>query len=202
MRIVPATRSGIAEAIGALQYDEVVAYPTETLYGLAVNPFSGKALARLFEIKGRKAGKPVLLIVADAQQLRQVVAAVPPRAEYYMQRFWPGPLTLLFERAAGLPDAVTASGPRVAVRCPGCDTARELCRVFGGALTSTSANESGRPPARSVGEIALSGVTVAIDGGVLPESAPSTLLDPETGAVLREGAVPREALLYPDEPFH
>lgn len=202
MKIVPASPEGIAEAVDALRADEVVAYPTETVYGLAVNPFSDRALARLFETKGRTRDKAVLLIVADDQQLRQVVAGVSARAEYYVQRFWPGPLTLLFERSPRLPDAVTSGSPRVAVRCPGCETAQHLCRAFGGALTSTSANASGMRAARSVGEIGLCGVAVAIDGGVLPESAPSTLLDPDTGEVLREGAVPLDALRYPDEPHH
>lgn len=196
MKSVAATSEGIAEAVAALRADEVIAYPTETVYGLAVNPFSERALARLFAIKGRDENRAVLLIVADDVQLRRVTARVSPRAEYYMRQFWPGPLTLLFDGISGLPDIVTAGGTRVAVRCPGCDTARDLCRVFGGALTSTSANQSGKPPARSVAEIDLAGIALAIDGGVLPERAPSTLLDPDTGKVLREGIIPSTSLLF------
>ncbi|MDQ1257876.1 MAG: L-threonylcarbamoyladenylate synthase, partial [Candidatus Hydrogenedentes bacterium] len=111
------------------------------------------------------------------------------RARAYAEAFWPGPLSLLLPKAPGLPDALTAGRGEVCVRCPGLDTARALCRAAGSALTSTSANRSGQSPARSLDELDLPGVSIAIDGGTLPPSPPSTVFDPETCRILREGVI-------------
>ena len=192
---MPDTEAGIAAAAAALRADEIVAYPTETVYGLAANPLSERALDRLFTAKGREERTPVLLIVFDTLQLVPVVGEITERAALFMHEFWPGPLTLLFPAAADLPGRLTGDGGKIAVRCPGCKTARALCAAFGGPLTSTSANVSGRPSARSVPAIEVPDVAIAIDGGELPESAPSTLFDPDAGRVLREGVIPAEQLL-------
>lgn len=194
MKVVPASPAGLQEAAAVLRGDGLVAYPTETVYGLAVNPFSEPALTRLFDVKGRDACKPVLLIIGELEHLNRIVQCVPDLAQAYMEAFWPGPLTLLFPRSAELPSQVTAGGGKVGVRLPSCETARALCRVFGGAVISSSANRSGAAPARSLEAIDLAGVDLAIDGGELPESLPSTLFDPVTGEVLRAGVVPETAL--------
>ncbi len=187
---VPPTPAGIADAVAALRRGHVVAYPTETVYGLAVDPWSEVALAQLYAVKGRPGHKPVLLAVADEAQLRAVVAEAPRAARPYMDTFWPGPLTLLFPSHPELPQAVTAGASKVAVRCPAHEVVRQLCRAFGGAVTSTSANHAGMPPARSPAALAqLQGVSVVIDAGLLPECVVSTLFDPETGQVLRAGAI-------------
>lgn len=194
MKVVPPIRESYAEAASLIRAGEVVACPTETVYGLAVDPFSETAIETLFRVKGRDARNPILLVVAHESQLAEVVREITPAARRYMDAFWPGPLTLLFPKAAGLSDALTAGQDRIAVRCPACPIARDLCAVFGHALTSTSANRSGCPPATSVQEIDLDGIALAIDGGALPESAPSTLLDPESGRILRAGALSEETL--------
>ncbi|HNR30433.1 MAG TPA: L-threonylcarbamoyladenylate synthase [Candidatus Hydrogenedentes bacterium] len=196
MKVVPATPKGLAEAVAALRDGCVVAYPTETVYGLAVDPFSGAALDRLFDIKRRDAAKPLLLVIGELRQLAPIVQRVPAEAWPCMDTFWPGPLTLLFPKNERLPSRLTADRDKVAVRLPACATARALCSAFGGALTSSSANQSGAPPARCVDEINLAGVDLAIDGGLLPESPPSTLFDPVTGEVLRAGAIPEAALRH------
>lgn len=197
MKIVPPDAEGIARAAALLRTGGVVAYPTETVYGLAVDPLSPEAVDRLFEVKGREERNPVLLIVDNASQLEAVTASIPDAARPYMDRFWPGPLSMLFPRDPALPEQLTAGGAKVCVRCPANETARALCRAFGGALTSTSANRSGEPPATSVDGLNLPGVDLAIDAGPLPPSAPSTIFDPETGTVLREGAIGTATLKRP-----
>lgn len=194
MRVLPATPGGLAVAAAAIRAGEVVAYPTETVYGLGADPFNESALARLFEIKGRPETNPVLLIVSDAGEVGRVAAEVSEAARACMDAFWPGPLSLVLPAAAGLPAAVTAGGTKVCVRCPGSDVARALCRLAGGPVTSTSANRSGEPAASRLDDALLPGVVLVLDGGTLPSSLPSTVYDPDTGEVLRAGAVPEEAL--------
>ena len=193
MIVAPDSR-GVATAAAAIGRGEVVAYPTETVYGLAVDPFSNAALERLFAIKLRERGKPVLLIVADETQLVRVVGDVSAAARHFIRQFWPGPLTLLFPRHPDLADAVTAGGDTVCVRCPGSEIARTLCTAVGHAVTSTSANASGEQPALSVQAMALSGIDVAIDGGPCMSRVPSTIYDPDTDTILRHGVVTEEAL--------
>ncbi len=194
MKRLPPTPQGIAEAAQAIQSGEVVAYPTETVYGLAVNPFSEKALQRLFEVKGRDHDNPVLLIVADFGQLDTVVTEVSECARACATAFWPGPLSLLMTKHEKLPDAVTAGREKVCVRCPANDIARDLCRVAGQALTSTSANPSGEPPALSLDELSLANVAVGLDGGCLSPSPPSTIYDPDENRMLREGVIGMEQI--------
>ncbi len=194
MKIVPPTPEGLAEAARLLRRGEVVVYPTETVYGLAVDPASESALERLFAVKGRREDHPVLLIIADALQLQPWVAEISANAQACMEVFWPGPLSLLFPHADGLPAALTAGSAKICVRCPACPVARELCRVFGGAVTSSSANRSGEPPARSLQELHLDGVALGVDGGVLPARVPSTVYDPDGDRILRAGDITWEQL--------
>lgn len=194
MRIVPPTPEGIREAADAIRAGEVVAYPTETVYGLAVDPFSEDAVARLFAVKERDRGKPVLLIVADAAQLAGVTVAVSPEAEACIRAFWPGPLSLLLPKAAWLAPGVTAGAAKVCVRETSSVIARALCEAVGHAITSTSANRSGGEPARSLEEIDMPGIAIGIDGVALSPSPPSTVFDPDERRVIRAGAVSENAL--------
>lgn len=189
-----ADTEGIFEALRILASDGVVAYPTETVYGLAVHPFSEAALDALFRVKQREEGRPVLLIVSDAGQVSALARAVPERARACMNAFWPGPLSLLLPGLPALPKRLLDAAGRCCVRCPGNDIARELCRQWGGPLTSTSANLSGRPPAVTAEEAALPGVALALQGEGLAVRLPSTVYDPETGTVLREGEITAEMI--------
>jgi L-threonylcarbamoyladenylate synthase len=194
MKTVPATAAGYAEALRALQADEVVAHPTETVYGLAVNPFSVAALDRLFAIKGRDPGRPLVLIVSGMDQVQMVARFISPRAREYMKQFWPGPLSLVLPRQPSLPPVLTGGGDKICVRCSSSEVARELCRLFERPLTSTSANLTGHPPAQSAAEVKLTGVAVLIDGGRLDEALPSTVFDPDEMIVYREGAITKRML--------
>jgi L-threonylcarbamoyladenylate synthase len=191
--VVAPDAAGLAQAAEAVRRGEVVAYPTETVYGLAVDPWSETALDRLFAVKGRPDDRPILLIVDTEAQLHRVTPHISARARACMQAFWPGPLTVLFPRDPSLPSRLTAGQPMVAVRCPGSEIARALCRACGHAVTSSSANLSGEPAASSLADLPP-GIGLAIDGGMLPPSPPSTLYDPESGRVLREGAIPARDL--------
>ena len=194
MKILPAQLRGFQDAVEILRQDGIVAYPTETVYGLAVNPFSRAALERLLDAKGRDASKGILLIVADSNQLGHVARDVPDEAIPLIEAFWPGPLTLLFPATAEVPDVLLGPSGKVAVRCPGHAAARELCAVFGGPLTSTSANRSGAPPATCAEAIDLPDANAVLDGGTLPPAKPSTLVDPETRTIVREGAINKQTL--------
>ncbi len=190
---VSAEPQGISQAAQAIQSGLVVAYPTETVYGLGADPFSESALTRLFAAKHRDPSHPVLLIVAGLEQLATVIADFPEQAEAVAGAFWPGPLSLLLPKAPGLPDRIAAQG-KVCVRWTASPIAQDLCRAVGGPITSTSANRSGEPPACVFSELALPGVAVGIDAGSLAGSEPSTVYDPDSSLVLRQGAVSAEAI--------
>ncbi|HIJ65611.1 MAG TPA: threonylcarbamoyl-AMP synthase [Candidatus Hydrogenedentes bacterium] len=194
MKIVPTTDAGLSIAAEAIRAGEIVAYPTEAVYGLGADPFSEKAVRRLFELKGREETKPILLVISDPDQLERVARRVSPRAAAYAKAFWPGPLSMLFPKAQSLAAALTGGADEVCVRCPGSEIARRLCRAVGGPITSTSANRAGAPPARALPDVNVPGVAVGVDGGTLEPGPPSTVFDPTRRAILREGAVPASEL--------
>ena len=177
------------EAAAVLRDGGIVAYPTETVYGLAVDPFSVEALDRLFAAKGRAREKAILLIIGCRAHLDRVAADVPPRAQAYMDAFWPGPLSLLLPKHPDLPEELAPGLDSICVRCPGLPAARALCDAFGGPVTSTSANTSGEAPARSLDDLDLPGLTLGLDGGLLRPEPPSTILDVRSGKILREGPI-------------
>lgn len=191
--ILPVDAASIAAAAEALRRGEVVAYPTETVYGLGVDPRSPEAVERLFQVKNRAQDQPVLLIIAEPEDVEQI-AVVSDAARRCIEVFWPGPLTLVLPAKGAFPPGVQAPDGTVAVRCSACPSARALARAFGGPITSTSANRAGAPPAPRAADAALDGVFCVLDGGELPPSAPSTVYAPDRDEILREGAISAEAL--------
>lgn len=194
MTLLPPGLDAFRRAAEALRQGQVVGYPTETVYGLAVDPFNEDALDALFRVKGRPETNPIVLVVAEVPDVQAVARDISERARRLMVRFWPGPLSLVLPRVTSLPERVTAGLPKVSVRCPAHDYARALSRVVGGPITSTSANLSGQPPATGAAGCALPGVRFVIDGGTLAPSAPSTVYDPDEDRVYREGAIPAEEI--------
>ena len=194
MNIVQPDAAGLDGTVQVIGTGAVVAYPTETVYGLAVNPFSEEALDALFSVKARDAAHPVLLIVADNTQIALLTGEVSKRAAACMAAFWPGPLSLLFPPLPGMPSRLLGDSGQICVRCPSHGIARELCRRWNGPLTSTSANLSGEPPARTAEDAALPGVSLVLDGGRLESYPPSTVYDPEAGIVLRPGPITIEMI--------
>ncbi len=183
--------------IKALRSGQVVAIPTETYYGLAVDPFEEQALERLFRLKRRPASKPVPVIIGKREQLTLLVQKISESHRLLIERFWPGPLTLLFWAKPGLPDLLTGKAKKVAVRLTSHPLAQELAAVFG-PLTATSANLSGASPAVKAEEVLreLPDVDLVLDAGVCPGKVPSTLLDltVDPPQILREGRVTKDEL--------
>jgi L-threonylcarbamoyladenylate synthase len=181
----------LAVAVVALRRGEIVAYPTETFYGLAVDATDELALARLRELKGR-AEKAFSVLVVGAEMLEQLVEPPSAKARALMARYWPGALTLALPAREGVPAALVADGC-VAVRESPHALARSLVRAFGGAITATSANLAGAPPATTPDEVVsgLGGRCVVLPGGATPGGAPSTLARVRGNRieVLRPGAV-------------
>jgi L-threonylcarbamoyladenylate synthase len=187
----------VARAADVLRAGELIVYPTETLYALGGLALLAAAAHRVRLAKGRADGKPLPLIVADAEAARALCRSWPAAADTLAARFWPGPLTLVLPASGRVPVEVTAGTGTVAVRVSGLPLARALSRAVG-PLVSTSANQAGEPPAVTCTEaLAAVGaaVALALDGGACT-GAPSTIVD-LTGdhpVVLREGAVRRADL--------
>jgi L-threonylcarbamoyladenylate synthase len=172
----------------------VIAYPTDTFYGLGADPANPAAVKRLFEIKDRQKDQPILLLLADAKDVVAWAADITPHASVLMKRFWPGPLTLVFKAKAGVPPELTAGTGTIGLRVPGSELTRGLIRFLGHALTGTSANLSGRSSLRTARETAEAIGDLAdliLDGGETAGGKPSTVVDVsiDPPRVIREGAI-------------
>jgi L-threonylcarbamoyladenylate synthase len=192
-------RDAIQHAIDVLRRGGVVAFPTDTLYGLAVDPRSADAVSRLFAIKGREAGHAVPLIAANVEQAGDA-AVFDHRARQVASAFWPGPVSIVLPAQKAIREEILGTGRSVAVRVPAHHVARALSEGFGFCITSTSANISGQPPTASPQVVTntLGGlVDFVLDAGDSPGGQPSTIVDlcgPEPRLV-RAGAIAWERVL-------
>ncbi len=181
-----------------LKKGKVGAIPTETFYGLSANPFSEKALKRIFQIKGRNFNKPILLLIGKLEQLLLVVDEIPPAAERLISKFWPGPLTIVFKAKDNLSPFLTAGTGTIGVRLSSSPVVRKICETFELPITGTSANISGKPPARSAEEVLkkLPEIDFILDGGKLYTKAPSTVISVigDKLNLIREGEIPFEKI--------
>jgi L-threonylcarbamoyladenylate synthase len=199
-RPIEATDDAIAEAAARLRDGRVVAFPTETVYGLGADTFSATAIGRVYALKGRPLDNPLIAHVLDDEQARTVVAGWDERCTELAETFWPGPLTLVLPRAAEVPDEATAGWPTIAVRSPAHPVARRLLAAFGGSVSAPSANRSGHVSPTRVRHVAddFSGSEdlLILDGGPSAVGIESTVLDlsGSVPSVLRPGAVTVEAL--------
>ncbi|HEV7892971.1 MAG TPA: L-threonylcarbamoyladenylate synthase [Pyrinomonadaceae bacterium] len=186
-------RAGRSVAAGG-----VIAFRTDTFYGLGANPFDAAAVAAVNELKGRE-GKPILVLVATAEDAARLIARTSRAFDALAARHWPGALTLVAEARAELPALLTAGTGTIGVRLPADEHARAVVRASGGALTATSANPAGLPPARNAEEAARyfpDGLALVIDGGPSLAELPSTVLEVtgERPRLIREGVVTRSEL--------
>jgi L-threonylcarbamoyladenylate synthase len=200
-KILPADGAGIARAAEIIGRGGVVAFPTETFYGLAADALNETALKKIFTIKGREEKKPLLLLVSGQDRLLLLVEEISPTARRLMDRFWPGPLTLVFAARQSLSPLVTGGTGKVGLRVSSHPVARALLGKVGRPITATSANLSGHPSIRLPGEVinSLDAVVDAVlDGGETAGGWGSTLLDVTCSPpkILRPGAIP-EADLAP-----
>jgi L-threonylcarbamoyladenylate synthase len=193
--------AAVAPAVEVLRQGGVVAFPTDTLYGLAVDPRSDAAVAKLFALKGRGARVAVPLIGSSIEQVllaggHGTIGAVERRVA---DAFWPGPLSIVIRPSAALARGVLGGETTVAVRVPAHPVARQLAAAFGFCVTATSANPTGSAPAASADDVAaiLPAVDLLLDGGDAPGGAPSTIVgfDSNGPVLLRAGAIAWERVL-------
>ncbi len=171
---------------------ELVAIPTETVYGLAANALDERAVARVFEVKNRPLHNPLIIHVADVDQINRYTTDVPPAAQKLLSRFAPGPLTLLLPRNSTIPDIVTASSPLVAVRIPAHPMTRELLRRTGIPLAAPSANPFGYISPTTAGHVEKmlrDKIPYILDGGPCEAGIESTIIGFPAGVptIYREG---------------
>lgn len=180
----------LADAADVLRRGGVIAYPTEAVFGLGGDPHNRTAFERIFALKQRPATQGVLLIAADFAQIARYVdmTKVPQGVLAQVRASWPGPFTWVFPRSADVPDWIAGEHAGIALRVTAHGPAAALCRAFGGALVSTSANPHGHPPARDLATLTayfgeeLDGIVDAPLGGA---SQPTTIRDALTGAIIR-----------------
>ncbi len=188
------TSSDIDQAIAVLRSGGLVAFPTETVYGLGADASNDAAVARVFSVKGRPTDHPLIVHLADSEQLGDWAAIVTPTARLLADAFWPGPLTLLVERSSSVSLAVTGGRSTVGLRVPDHPVARELLRAFGGGIAAPSANRFGRvSPTTAAHVVADLGddVDLVLDGGACRVGVESTIVDltAQIPVVLRTGGI-------------
>ncbi len=193
-------RPDIAEAVARLRAGGVVAFPTETVYGLGADALREDAVARVFALKGRPSRNPLIVHVLDEAMARSCAGVWPEEASRLARAFWPGPLSIVVPKAAHVPDIVTAGGPTVALRCPDHSMALALISAFGGPLVGPSANPSGRVSPTTAGHVREAfdeADVLVLDGGACRTGIESTVVAIDEGGgvrVLRPGVIGAEAI--------
>jgi len=190
----PNEAKGFDEAVDALRRGDVIVFPTETLYGLGADALNGEAVEKVFQLKGRDPRNPIPVLVADPEMLNALIAEVPPVAQKLMECFWPGPLTLVLPARRGIPKPLRNASGGVGVRISSHPIATQLVKALGRPLTATSANPSGKKPARDPLEAKsyfAGKIEVFLDGGTLTSKSGSTVVDVtgDTIKFIREGEI-------------
>jgi len=189
----------MARAVDALRAGDCIGLPTETVYGLAGDGLNPLAVARIFAIKQRPAFDPLILHVAEPSDVERVASEVSPLARQLIERYWPGPLTLVLKRRDIVPDLVTSGLDTVAVRCPAHPVARRVLEQFGGPLAAPSANLFGRlspTTAEAVDSELGAALALVLDGGPCLRGIESTIIDcsGDHPVLLRHGAISQEEI--------
>lgn len=182
-----------------LRVGDLVAIPTETVYGLGANGLAADAMERIYAAKGRPSDNPLILHVCDQSMVHRLVRHITPLEQTLMDTFWPGPLTITFEKSALVPERATGGLSRVALRCPNHDVCREMIRIAGVPIAAPSANRSGRPSpttAEAVLHDMKGRIHAVVDAGPCEIGVESTVVQVEddTVVILRPGGVTKEML--------
>jgi L-threonylcarbamoyladenylate synthase len=183
-----------AQAAAIISRGGVVAFRTDTFYGLGADPFNQQAVLAIRKLKGRDEAKPILVLIANVDDVDRFVAERSTLFDRVCERHWPGPLTLIGKARPELPEQLTAGTGTIGIRLPDDADVRDFVRVCSGALTATSANLSAQPAARTAQEVESYfpvGIELIIDGGDVNATKPSTVLDlsGEEPQLIREGAI-------------
>jgi L-threonylcarbamoyladenylate synthase len=186
-------------AIKALRRGEAIVFPTETFYGLGADALNAVAVERIVSLKGRNPDSPIAVIIADRQMLPQIVSTVPAAARKLIERFWPGPLTLILPAKEGLSAPLLNRDGKIGVRVSSHPLATQLTRELGRPLTATSANPSGEEPARTIRQARTyfgDHLGVFLDGGMLAGKSGSTVVEVMENRlkIIREGEISAEEL--------
>ena len=195
--VLPVGEDALAEAARLIRAGEIVAFPTETVYGLGANALDARAVAKIFEAKGRPQDNPLITHVACVEEIPPLVRAIPAAARKLMEAFWPGPMTLILPKADCIPDAVSAGLDTVGIRLPANADARRLIRAAGCPIAAPSANRSGRPSpttALHVLEDMDGRIPLILDGGACQVGVESSVIDAtgEVPVILRPGGITPE----------
>jgi len=186
----------IAETV---QGGRVIAFRTDTFYGLGADPFNTSAVQRIKELKSREENKPILIVISDRGQVDRFIENPSATFNLLANEFWPGPLTLIGRACPELPNEIPAGTGTVGLRLPDDDKVRELVRACGGALTATSANPANQPPSQTAQDVSNyfpNGIDLIVDGGPARINRPSTVVD-ATGVepkLIREGVIAWDTL--------
>lgn len=199
-KIIKADPAGIRKVGRVILQGGVAAFPTETFYGLGADARNEEALQKIFQLKGREENKPLLLLIGHRDWLSGLVRNLPPVAGRLMEKFWPGPLTLVFEASPRLSALLTGGTGTVGVRLSPHPVAQTLIQAVGRAITATSANLSGQPSASVAAEVfrALGNrVDAILDGGQTAGGLGSTVLDLSSPAprIIRQGVISQAELV-------
>ncbi len=184
----------VTESLKILKKRGIVAYPTESFYALGVLATDESAVKKLYKLKKRPTEKPLPIIVGDMNTFEAIVKSIPAQAKNLMEKYWPGPLTIIFEAKCNMPELLTGGTGKVAVRIPGESAALDLARALQLPITATSANPSAKAPAEDVKTIIHyfgDNIDLIIDAGKAPGGKPSTIVDVTVTPleVLREGSI-------------
>ncbi len=184
----------LQEAVDIILGGGMIAFPTDTTYGLGVNPFDDKAVSRVFELKQRDSNKPLIILINDKQQIEQLAVDVSTVARRLIEQFWPGPLTMIFKTSAEIASFRIGASSKIGIRLPKSPIAQKLIRLSKIPITASSANPSGQPSSLSAKQVINyfnKKVDLVIDGGQAGDKQESTVLDVSTTPprVIRAGAV-------------
>ncbi|MBI5298925.1 MAG: threonylcarbamoyl-AMP synthase [Deltaproteobacteria bacterium] len=190
----------VERAAAFIKAGEVVAYPTETIYGLGTDVFNKKAIKKIYDLKSRDYGLPISVLVSSNAMLKEIVDEIPERAKVLMRRFWPGSLTILFRVKNSFPKSLVTNTGKIGVRISSHPIASALVAKVGKPLSTTSANRSGYPPSLNVKHIQKyfgDRLACIIDGGEAEPSRGSTVVDvtDETMRIIRDGSIPAEEVI-------
>lgn len=178
--IISQRRESLARIADAISSGGIVAFRTDTFYGLGADPFNRKAIQKVKQLKCRENHKPILIVISDLEQVTRFVADRSQTFHLLANTFWPGPLTLIGKAAESVLDEITAGTETVGLRLPADDTVRMFVRSCGGALTATSANPSHHEPAKTAQEVFSyfsDAIDLIVDGGAAATNQPSTVVD-------------------------
>jgi L-threonylcarbamoyladenylate synthase len=191
---IPQTSESLPRIAETIARGGVIAFRTDTFYGLGADPFNRSAIRKIKQLKGREATKAILVVISGLDQIERFISVRSRAFDLLAKRFWPGALTLIGQAAPAVPDEVTADTGTIGIRLPSDDNVRALVTVCGGALTATSANPAGAEPARTAAEVDGyfgASIDLIVDDGEARADRPSTVVDASgsDAKLIREGAV-------------